>query len=32
VLTDDERPVVFYGERREQDQPLGTSDDGASNG
>jgi manganese/iron transport system ATP-binding protein len=32
VLTDDERPVVFYGERGEQDQPLGTRDDGASNG
>jgi manganese/iron transport system ATP-binding protein len=32
VLTDDERPVVFYGERRERDQPLETRDDGASDG
>jgi len=27
VLTDDERPVVFYGERRPDDQPLRRDDD-----
>jgi manganese/iron transport system ATP-binding protein len=32
VLTDDERPVVFYGERRERDEPLGSGSDGAGNG
>jgi manganese/iron transport system ATP-binding protein len=32
VLTDDERPVVFYGERQEQDEPLGRGGSGGSNG
>jgi manganese/iron transport system ATP-binding protein len=27
VLTDDERPVVFYGERRASDQPRGRTED-----
>ena len=30
VLTDDERPVVFYGERQGEDEPLGRRGDGAS--
>jgi manganese/iron transport system ATP-binding protein len=31
VLTDDERPVVFYGERQGEDEPLGRRGDGGSN-
>ena len=31
VLTDDERPVVFYGERQEEDEPLPRRGEGASN-